>query len=96
MNDHETKPTGSVDPRFAGTTDHAHIEHGHFLHGPIGHEHLGRGVRHLSDEDVKALAKELKTQFYSNLGEGVWAVIWKVIIWGSLVLAAYGVTKGIK
>ena len=36
--------------------------------------------RALTDADIEALAKALKTEFYTNLGKGVWSLVWKVII----------------
>ena len=50
--------------------------------------------RNLTDEDVKALAKEvmlgLKSEFYSDLGKGVWGLAWKVILVVIVGLACYG------
>lgn len=53
--------------------------------------------RLLTDEDIKALADELEgrlvSRFYTNLGKGVWSIVWKAIVVGSLMLAAYGSFK---
>ena len=54
--------------------------------------------RTLTDADVKALAKELtqgfKQEFFSDVGKGLWDLVWKTIIMGLIALAAYGATKG--
>jgi hypothetical protein len=52
--------------------------------------------RTLTDEDIHALAKALKTEFYSNLGKGVWALAWKVVVWTVAAVAVYGSLKGLK
>lgn len=53
--------------------------------------------RRLSDEDIAALASELEkrllTQFYHNLGKGVWGVLWKATITAVLAIAAYDYLK---
>lgn len=49
--------------------------------------------RNLTDADVKAIAKEMKEQFYSNLGKGVWSVVWKAIIAALIAIAYYGMNK---
>jgi len=46
--------------------------------------------RNLTDADVKALATEFKNQFYSNLGKGVWSLVWKAMIGVLIALAYYG------
>ncbi|QJQ31831.1 hypothetical protein GV829_04680 [Sphingomonas lacunae] len=54
--------------------------------------------RTLTDADVAAIADALETKlesrFYANLGKGVWAIVWKVIIAALLFIAAYGAVKG--
>jgi hypothetical protein len=56
--------------------------------------------RHLTDDDVKALADELEDRltdrFYGNLGRGMWALAWKAIITAILGIIAYGSLKGFK
>jgi hypothetical protein len=52
--------------------------------------------RKLSDADIAALAKALKTEFYLNLGKGVWALAWKVVVLLVVAVAAYGTLKGVK
>lgn len=56
--------------------------------------------RNLTDADIDALAAKLEDRlarrFYLNLGEGVWSMVWKVILTGAVILAAYGATKGVR
>lgn len=65
----------------------------------MGDEYEGPERRHrmLTDEDVKAVADELEhrlvARFYSNLGRGVWSLVWKAVVVGLLALAAYGGLK---
>lgn len=53
--------------------------------------------RNLTDADVKALADEMEgrlvSRFYSNLGQGVWSVAWKLVVVGIIALVAYGSLK---
>lgn len=53
--------------------------------------------RNLTDEDVKAIVKQLKselvTDFYGEVGRGVWAWVRKIIMWILLSLAIYGVAN---
>lgn len=46
--------------------------------------------RTLTDADVKALAKEFREQFYSNLGKGVWSLVMKGLIGIAVAVAYYG------
>ncbi len=59
---------------------------------------IGMTDRKLSDEDIKSLGEELERRmvqrFYSDLGRGVWGLIWKAIMAAALTLAAYGAWKG--
>lgn len=54
--------------------------------------------RNLTEADVKAIVDTLEQRFtqkfYSDLGKGVWAWIWRAIIAAALFLAAYGAAKG--
>ena len=54
--------------------------------------------RTLTDADVAAIAdaleSKLESRFYSNLGKGVWGIVWKLIMAALLILAAYGAAKG--
>ncbi|BBB61185.1 hypothetical protein UNDKW_2912 [Undibacterium sp. KW1] len=56
--------------------------------------------RLLTDADVKAVVDALENRivdrFYSDLGKGVWSVVWKAIIIFLVGLAAAGAVKGIK
>ena len=56
-----------------------------------------REDRSLTDADIEALAKALKNEFYTNLGKGVWALVWKAIMVAVVGVAAYGTLKtGVK
>lgn len=61
---------------------------------------MGNENRLLSDDDVKAIADELEKRllerFYSDLGKGVWAAIWKAGIAILIAIAAAGSIKGLK
>ncbi len=54
--------------------------------------------RNLTDEDVKAVAREvvteLKDELTKDFGRGVMSSIWKAIITIALTFAAYGAGKG--
>lgn len=54
-------------------------------------------ARSLTKADVTAIVTELKSSlikdFYENLGNGVWALVKKALIWGVLALAIYGATN---
>lgn len=56
--------------------------------------------RTLTDADVQAITTELRTQlvkeFYSNLGRGVWSLVWKAIIIALVALAAVGAADKVK
>jgi hypothetical protein len=52
--------------------------------------------RKLTDADIQALAKALKNEFYTNLGMGVWAMAWKVVVFAVVAVAAYGSLKGLR
>lgn len=55
--------------------------------------------RNLTDADVSAIVGAMKEQiikeFYEDLGKGVWSLLWKLIVSGGVVVAAYGAGKGI-
>ena len=57
-------------------------------------------VRTLTDADVEAIATALErkiiSNFYSDLGKGVWGIAWKILVGAILAVAAYGAVKGIK
>ena len=48
----------------------------------------------LSDEDKEDIAKRqfemFKEEFFLNTGRGVWKLVWKAVIVGIVMLAAYG------
>jgi hypothetical protein len=54
--------------------------------------------RNLTDDDVdavvEALGKKLKQEFYEDLGRGVFAVAWKVVVGVIIALAAVGSHSG--
>ena len=56
--------------------------------------------RTLTDADVAAIAEALKekvvTEFYQDLGKGIWSYLWKAIIATIIAIAAYGHFKGLK
>jgi hypothetical protein len=56
--------------------------------------------RKLTDADVEAIVKlldkKVTERFYSDLGRGVWGMLWKAIIVTIVSIAAYGSMKGIK
>jgi hypothetical protein len=53
--------------------------------------------RNLTDADVAAIVTELKTQlvtdFYGEIGKGVWALIKKWLLPALLILAVYGIAQ---
>ena len=55
--------------------------------------------RHLTDEDVvaivDALEKRMTEKFYRDLGKGFWGMIWKGIVAGAVIIAAYGAFKSL-
>lgn len=54
--------------------------------------------RNLTDADVKAIVDGLEdrmvNKFYRDVGKGVWGVLWKTLVTGALIIAAYGAAKG--
>lgn len=58
--------------------------------------------RNLTDADVEAMSarvadiieKRIEERFYTNIGRGVWAAAWRIILAALLVIAAYGAVKG--
>lgn len=56
--------------------------------------------RNLTDEDIRALADEMEQRlvdrFYSNVGRGVWGMVWRVVIVVLMGLASYGAWRGFK
>ena len=57
-------------------------------------------VRTLTGADGEAIATALErkiiSNFYSDLGKGVWGIAWKILVGAILAVAAYGAVKGIK
>lgn len=56
-------------------------------------------ARNLTDKDVEAIVDALEERitkkFYTDLGKGVWATVWRLLVALALFLAAYGANKGI-
>ena len=56
-----------------------------------------RKKRTITDADAQAIARylraEIKEEFYNDLGRGVTAFVWKGIVIGLIMLAAYGASK---
>lgn len=56
--------------------------------------------RTLTDADIEAIVKQAEAafiaRFYSDLGKGVWGILWKALIMAAIGIAAYGGYKGIK
>lgn len=50
--------------------------------------------RNLTDDDVKAIVTEIRTQLEREAGRGIIGLIWKFALLGFLLLAAYGALKG--
>lgn len=61
-----------------------------------------RRTRNMTDGDIEALAEKIVamseeaivSRFYKNLGQGLWALVWKSVVVGMLALAAYGAAGG--
>lgn len=54
------------------------------------------GNRTLTDADVEAILEQAEKRFYSNLGKGVWGLVWKALILALVAIAATGYLKGVK
>lgn len=58
-----------------------------------------RRKRTLTDADVEAIAKATRKAwsdgFYQDLGKGVWALVWRALVAGMILIAAYGAAKSI-
>lgn len=56
--------------------------------------------RNLSDADIIEIVDQLEARvaarFYSDLGRGVWALVWKAAVLALIGIAAYGSFKGLK
>lgn len=57
------------------------------------HEH-----RTLTDEDVEAVADKLlekiESKVYHDMGKGLWGIVSKILLAGTIGLAAYGALSG--
>lgn len=51
-------------------------------------------ARRLTDDDVQAIVDAAEARiisnFYGNIGRGLWGLVWKAILVGAIALAAYG------
>lgn len=56
--------------------------------------------RKLSDADIEAILNQVEqrvaARFYSDLGRGVWGMVWKALLLAMVAVAAYGSVKGYK
>jgi len=56
--------------------------------------------RTLTEGDIQAFADEMEkrmaARFYTNIGRGVWGLVWRALVAALLATAAYGSIKGIK
>ena len=56
--------------------------------------------RNLTEQDVNAVVDELERRmvdrFFSNVGKGVWNLVWRALVVIMVVLAAYGAARGVK
>ena len=61
---------------------------------------MGDENRNLTDADVRAVVDEMEkrmvNRFYGDIGRGVWAIAWSVIVVAMLGRASYGSIKGLK
>jgi hypothetical protein len=57
-------------------------------------------ARHLTEDDVHAVVDELERRiverFFSNVGKGVWNLVWRALVVLMAVIAAYGAAKGMR
>ncbi|HEX4327028.1 MAG TPA: hypothetical protein VH105_09420 [Burkholderiales bacterium] len=53
--------------------------------------------RNLTEDDVIAVVDELERRlverFFSNVGKGVWQLVWRALVALMVLLAAYGAIK---
>jgi len=53
--------------------------------------------RNLTEDDVVAVVDELERRlverFFSNVGKGVWQLVWRALVALMVLLAAYGAIK---
>lgn len=58
------------------------------------------GNRTLSDEDVKAIAEQIESgitqRFQLNVGRGVLALVWKVVLYALIFIAGVGASGGLR
>lgn len=55
--------------------------------------------RTLTDADIDALTKAMRkawiNSFYQDLGKGLWALVWRVLLAALILVAAYGASKSL-
>jgi hypothetical protein len=60
---------------------------------------MSQAERKLSDHDISALADEIEkrvlSRFYSDLGRGVWGLVWRALVIAIITVAAYGSLNGL-
>jgi hypothetical protein len=49
--------------------------------------------RNLTDADIKAIIAEMKKEFFINVGQGIWSLVWKGALLLMLAFAAYNNLK---
>lgn len=49
--------------------------------------------RNLTDADIDALLSKIRSEFYTDLGRGFWAMAWRGIIIVLIAIAAYGALR---
>jgi len=59
---------------------------------------MSQPTRNLTEDDVHAVVDELERRiverFFSNVGKGVWNLVWRTLVVLMVVVAAYGAAKG--
>lgn len=55
-------------------------------------------TRNITDADAEAIAsalqKKVTKQFYEDLGKGVWAWVWRGLVFGAVAFAAWTGLRG--
>lgn len=56
-----------------------------------------RRTRTLTDADVEALTEALRekvvSEFYRDLGRGIWSLVWRGLLIAAIAIAAFGAGK---
>ena len=56
---------------------------------PSGRDFVMVQQRNLTDADVEAILSAFEKRFYTNLGKGVWGLVWKSIVVAIAAIAGY-------